>query len=122
MTDNVFVFVYHVKPTSSCSEFGKVGGAYADIWVLDSDRDMADIRARSYLMDYRWQVVEKTDELAMNDEQILHYREVAQISYSRAKMEGLSAFFSAYPVKERDDHIIEIYSLPEPPESPETKH
>lgn len=122
MTDNVFVFVYHVKPTSSCSEFGKVGGAYADVWVHDSDRDTAEVKARSYLMDYRWHVVEKTDELAMNDEQILHYREIAQVSYSRAKMEGLSAFFSAYPVKERDGHTVEMYPLPEPPELSRTKH
>ena len=119
---DVYVFAYHVKPTATCSEFGKAGGAHADIWVLDSSRDSAETKAKSYLIDYGWLVVEQTNELVMNDEQIVHYREDAQANYSQAKKNGLSAFFCAYPVEERDDDVVEVYSIGNPPRSSKTKH
>ena len=73
-------------------------------------------------MDYRWRVLEQTSELEMDDGQIDCYREIAQVNYFRAKTEGVSAFFSAYPVKARKDSAIEVYSLPEPTELSTTKH
>ncbi|MGY0646317.1 MAG: hypothetical protein ACW7DN_17250 [Paraglaciecola chathamensis] len=118
----VYVFVYHLKPTIACSEFGKVGGAHVDIWVHDSSRDSAETKAKSHLFDYGWQILEVERELVIDDEQIRDYREDAQANYYQAKIHGISAFFCAYPIQDRDDDVVEIYSLGDPPNSSKQKH
>ena len=118
----VYVFNYHVEPTKGSFEHGKVGGAYVDIWVHESSREVAETKAISYLMDRAWQIIKVESELTMNDEQILDCREDAQANYRQAKKQGLSAFFSAYPPTDREDRIVEIFSIKKPPNSSGTEH
>lgn len=113
---DVYVFVYHAKPTKGSPEFEAVGGAHVDIWVYDVSRESADLRARSYLMDLAWQVLEVERELVLNDEQIVDYREDAQANYFQAKTRGISAFFAAYPPVDRDDDVVVIRPLGKTPD------
>jgi len=118
---DVYVFVYKVIPTKGSAEYGKVGGASADVWVLESNREQAEIKAKSYIIDLRWDILELKRELVLNDKQILRYREDAQANYYQAKKNGISAFFAAFPPEDREDGVVEIWSL-DKPQINKTKH
>lgn len=118
----VYVFVYHAKPTLVSPEFGKVGGAHVDVWVQESSRKAAETKANEHLIDLGWQILELERELVIQDEQISQYREDAQASYYQAKSGGISSFFAGYPHTDREDDLVEIRSLSEPHVSSKTKH
>lgn len=118
----VYVFVYHVKPTKGSPEYGKVGGAHADIWVFESSREAAEIKALSYLMDYAWEVIEVERKLVLDDEQIVQYRPDVQANYHQAKNRGISLFFSGYPPEDLEDGAVEIRPLSKYPANSGSKH
>lgn len=112
----VYVFVYHVKPTEGSPEHGKIGSAHAEIYVYEDSRPAAETKALSYIKAIGWDLLDVEDVLVLNDEQILRYRKDVQSQYHRSKKYGLAAFFSASPLKDRDDGLVEIRPLKKPPE------
>ena len=118
---DVFVFVYKAIPTTGSPEFGKVGGAHAEIWVVDSSKESAEIKAKARLIDLAWDIVELENELVLNDELIQNYREDTQATYRRARQEGIYEFFVAYPPEDRDDDLVEVRPLGSPKIN-KTKH
>lgn len=111
---NVYLFRYTLKPTKLSEHYGKIGGAHADLWAYDKDIDTARIKVQSYIMDYGWSLVEVEAEHVMPEEQILHLGIDAQSNFHAAKQWGISAFFSAYPVQDRADNVVEIHTLEKP--------
>ena len=111
---DVYVFVFEAIPTKGASEYGKIGGAHVDIWVLESSRNKAEVKAKSFLIDYSCDIVKLENEFVMNDDLIVQYREDAQANYYKAKKEGISAFFSAWPLVDHEDDFVEISSMGNP--------
>lgn len=120
---DVYVFVYHAKPTKGSPEHGVVGGAHVDIWIYDSSRELAESRAISYLMDLSWEIIEAERDLIIDDEQIALCPAGALENYLQAKEQGMSALFFAYPSANTDDDVIEFRLIKNPPISgPLTRH
>jgi len=117
---DVYVFVYHAKPTKGSPEHGVVGGAHVNIWIYDSSHEAAETKAISFLMDLSWEIIEAERELLIDDEQIALSREVTRENYFLAKELGMSALFFAYPSEDTDDYLVEIRSIKNPPLSPPT--
>jgi hypothetical protein len=118
---DVYVFIYKAVPTRGSLEYGKVGGAHAEIWVVDSSKESAEIKAKTRLIDLAWDLIELENELVLNDELILNYPEDTQASYHRAKQEGIYEVFVAHPPEDREDGVVEIRSL-DVPKINKTKH
>jgi len=118
----VYVFVMRVVPTAGTPQAHGIGGAIADVWVRDTDLDSARAKAVAFVMDYSWVIQEMQHELEPTAEQIQNLRADAFANYHQALSKGISAFFSAYPPKDRDDDVVEIRTLGVPPNPAKTKH
>jgi len=117
---DVYVFDIIATPTPLSPEYDIIQCAYVDIWVYDSSREHAEIKAQSYLMDlgWKWSLLEK--ELVLNDVEIEQYREDAQANYYQAKQEGVSVCFMAE--MDSNSNLLEVLVLQNPVLPVSTSH
>lgn len=117
----VYVFVYEVVPTKGSKEHGVVGRASADIWVLSSNREEAEIKAKAYIIDLLWNILYLERELVISDDDIHRYKPLARESYKHAKNHGVYGSFVGSPPEDREDDVVEIWTLDVPVVN-KTKH
>jgi hypothetical protein len=119
---DVYVFVYHVKPTTGSPEFGKIGGAHVDVWVNESSRDAAELKALARLMDCAWQVIKFEDELVISDAQISQYPPESQTTFYQAKTNGIAAFFVGYLPDGHEETVVEVRPIGVPQNQSDSFH
>lgn len=89
----IFLFIYHVKPTPHSITHGTVDGAHADIYVLDTSVDTARIRAQALLIDYGWIILDIISERPVAPGDVAGLWEDARRTYHTAVSEGIGALF-----------------------------
>jgi len=111
-------FTIRADPTAAAANTGDIASAVAHVWVNDSDRSNAERRARAYLMDHGWIVVEVELALTPTPEQIAALDAVESANYRGAVREGIHAYFVAWPKEPRaEDSPAQVRPLPKPPSS-----
>lgn len=95
----MFRFGFSVEPTSATPQADDIARADAEVWVLESDIEAAETKARSYLMDYSW-IVKHIEYSEMLPDELCPDPDRDTISASlfrKAEIHGIAANFYAVP-------------------------
>ncbi len=117
-------YLVHAKatPTKGSKEYGTAGGAHVDIFLHSTSESKAELSAIDSLMNLYWTVEEVIFVLKITPERFQKLDTIAQEHYHLAQEHGISHFFAAWPVEDRDDNVIEVRELRDKDDSTSTKH
>lgn len=118
--------IYLVKltaiPTAGSEEYGICGGADIDTFVTAGSLAEAAQKTIAYVMNRLWMVTEQTSVALMLPEQIACLDRSASSAFHRAQLEGIYSLFVAWPIKDREDDLIEIRTVLDKDNSSDTQH
>ena len=110
------------RPTSGSEEFGQVGGARIEIFVQADSLAEAATKSIAHVMSRNWVVTSQLAAVLQTPERIAGLDTVPRKMCDRAMNEGLYSFFTAWPVKDRKDNMVEVRPLRDTDKSDPTQH
>jgi len=87
------MFVIKSIPTVMNQNYGKIGGAFVHVWVMDGEQDAALLRAKAYIRSCLWEPEAVEYAFQILPEQIPELHEDEAKLYRRALEQGLAADF-----------------------------
>lgn len=88
-----YMFVIRSSPTVMSQNYGKIGGAFVHIWVMDGEQDVALMRAFAYIRKHLWEPQEVEHAFQILPEQIAQLGEDELRLYHTALSHGIAADF-----------------------------
>lgn len=101
----IFLFHLTAKPIPGNPDTQGVGGAFVNLWAKAESQALGKMAAEAYLAKFGWIPMEWEIEMEPTQAEIDRLGQDERANYETCRAHGVSAFFGAWPVKERPGDI-----------------